>query len=410
MYTLFFFLFSSFLFAQPRGEKIKSLRTFRKGKPLELPIVFLNKNKSRKITIDFDVQSNEYPQLAIVFKFCDENWIPYNNAFLQNFGKDISTNLEFTKLPVTITRADYHFTGSYPNREVTFPFPGKWKYLITSEYDTSRVFAVGYFYVVRSLLNIESKIKKATIEGAISDNSELDRAFEIRTNFRIPPQLDPQRIKFVEIVPNQRIFNPYLIKPETTANKYFEWNGTNDFTFVIKDIQPGNEYRIIDFRNSKRFYGDNIFNYFNFPHVSRFYDFGKPDLNGGELLSNFNDEYSDYYDVPFELRLPDNFNKRVFLVGSFNNWKADPSFEMENENGLYSKVIELKRGRYDFQFVTSADTAYYPSELNWIELEGNFWETTNVYNIFIHYDSPERGGYDEIIGFSKIKSPGKWND
>ncbi len=410
MFALILLFFSALTFGQPAEYVIKSLRAFPANNELGLPIIFLRNNKASKIKIDFDVHSDRYPQLAIVFRFCDERWQPYNNGFLQNFGKDISTDLKFDKLPVTVTQADYHFSGEYPNAEVSFPFSGKWKYFVTSLYDTSRIFAEGYFFVIKSLLNINSKISKTTIENSSSINSERDRAFEIKTSFTLPDTLEPQRIRFVEIITNHNVFNPLLIKRTTAFNRFFEWNGTNKFSFVIKDILPGNEYRTIDFRNSKRFHKGNIYDYFNFPRTSRFYEPGKADLNGAEILTPFNNNYADYYEVPFLLRTPANFNKRVFLVGSFNNWQIDPSFEMKNNNGLFAKVIPLKRGRYDFQFVTTTDTSYYPSNTDWIELEGNFWQTTNDYYIFVHYYSPFNGGYDKIIGFSKIKSTGNWND
>jgi len=410
MFILFLLFVLPFNLIYSQIPAIKSLRAFPPGNQLALPIVFISSNKTSKILIDFDVQTNQYPQLAIVFRFCNEQWKPYANTFLQNFGRDVSYNLNFEKLPVTITGADYHFTGSFPNKEVNFPFSGKWKYFIVSEYDTSKVFAEGYFYVINSLLNIDSKIKKTTLEEVISNNNELDRAFEIRTHFKLPIKLDPRRIKSVEIVQNHKVFNPFIITMQNSKYKYYEWNGTDDFTFVIKNIRPGNEHRIIDFRNTKRFYGKNIYTFFNFPLVSRFYIFGKPDLNGGEILTSYKNQYSNYYDVPFLLRLPENFSKRVFIVGMFNNWRASAPFELKNNKGLFSIVLNLKRGKYDFQFVTSSDLSYFPANVNDIELEGNFWETTNDYYIFIFYESPERGGYDEIIGFTKIKSTGKWND
>ncbi|MDZ7765628.1 MAG: hypothetical protein U5K00_14625 [Melioribacteraceae bacterium] len=37
-------------------------------------------------------------------------------------------------------------------------------------------------------------------------------------------------------------------------------------------------------------------------------------------------------------------------------------------------------------------------------MEGNFWETTNLYYIFVYYKSLELGGYDQIIGYTIIDS------
>jgi hypothetical protein len=39
-----------------------------------------------------------------------------------------------------------------------------------------------------------------------------------------------------------------------------------------------------------------------------------------------------------------------------------------------------------------------------VQLEGNFWETENVYNIFIFYQDPDFGGFDRIIAYQKLTS------
>jgi chromosome partitioning protein len=54
--------------------------------------------------------------------------------------------------------------------------------------------------------------------------------------------------------------------------------------------------------------------------------------------------------------------KEVFLVGEFNNWKADDSGRMNNTNGTWTKNLILNPGKYRYRFVIDG---------SWIEDEKN---------------------------------------
>ena len=108
--------------------------------------------------------------------------------------------------------------------------------------------------------------------------------------------------------------------------------------------------------------------------------------------------------VSFSVRPPEEMKTNVFLVGAFNEWQLLPEYEMINENGLYKITIPLKRGVYDYQYVT-ADVINGKIQIDdWVVLEGNNWEAKNEYHIFLYYNDPNFGGYERIIGYQKITS------
>ncbi len=88
--------------------EIKSLKVFTDDETA-LPILI-----SKKLNIEFDLNSPYEPSLIIVFRFCDKNWNPYQNIFLLNYGKNIEYNLKFDRLPNTVLDARYHFRGYFP--------------------------------------------------------------------------------------------------------------------------------------------------------------------------------------------------------------------------------------------------------------------------------------------------------
>jgi len=79
---------------------------------------------------------------------------------------------------------------------------------------------------------------------------------------------------------------------------------------------------------------------------------------------------------------------------------------MYDKDGLLSLIVQLKRGIYDYQYVTAEYKNDKISNIDWNILEGNFWETDNIYHIFLYYSNPDKGGFEEIIAYKKISSRG----
>jgi hypothetical protein len=173
---------------------------------------------------------------------------------------------------------------------------------------------------------------------------------------------------------------------------------------MIRDIKPGNEYRQTDLRNTNKFQSGNVKAQFDGIEYPRFDKFGRKDLNGGEELTNYNNDYADYLNVTFSFRPADNFYGNIYLTGAFNNWQVLPAYQMINDGGLYNKTIELKRGIFDYQYVIADFINGEIKNQDWVQLEGNFWETENVYHIFIFYQDPDFGGFDRIIAYQKLTS------
>ena len=114
---------------------IKSLRAFNSEDQTSAPVI----EHGERLTIEFDIAADLIPDLVIVFRYCDSKWKPVENIFLDNTGFNIAYNLWFETIPVTNSGADYFFSGSFPDDDITFPFSGKWKYFITDSHDTSIV-------------------------------------------------------------------------------------------------------------------------------------------------------------------------------------------------------------------------------------------------------------------------------
>lgn len=409
MKTISLFLFiicSAFIF--PQDVFLKSLKSYTAGDETSLPVIHYNRNGGgNNITIEFDVEAEFIPSLSVVFRYCDRNWNPTKNNFLINYGRNTAYYLDFETLPSTVEEAKYRFKGNFPSdfQDIEFPYSGKWIFYITESNDTSIVYGTGRFYVIHEEVLLNTAIKREQLEDKVYFPADLAKIFNVTSEFNLPEEMTPAFVSHIEIVENQKILYPVIVGRDFNTNqRQFYWDGSRKFSFTARDILPGNEYRQTDLRNINVFNAKDVKAQFDGIEYSRFFKDAPPDLNGGSILTNYRDEFSTYLNVTFSIRPPDEITGNIFLVGSFNNWMLLPEYEMKNISGLYNQTISLKRGIYDYQYVLTDVINGQIKNDDWVILEGNRWETKNVYHIFLYYNDPEFGGYDKVIGYSKIIS------
>lgn len=401
---LLIILWSITLIAQDDFE-IKSLKVYQSHDETSFPILFPNS----KIAIEFDIKSETTPNWEILFRFCDQYWEPYEDYLFANDMYNTERNLWFEVLPFRGDRAKYHYKETFPNENVNFPFAGKWQFYIVDSNDPEYIYGSGKFFVINHKeVYLKTSLKSERLEGLDPDPAVFGQIYNLKVSFNLPDSLFTQNVKNIEIIENRKIEYPIVIE-KTYDNqwRYYEIEGFESLSFHVKDIQPGGEYRQVNLMNKTKYTPPKVYAKFDGVEVSRKFNPSGKDFNGGSKLMNFQNEYSEYMDVEFRLRLPDNYYENVFLVGSFNNWKILPDYRMDEDNGFFTKTIELKRGIYDYQYVTADTVNDYLENESWIELEGNDWRTRNEYYIFLYYDSPELGGYDKIMGYKKIISGSK---
>jgi hypothetical protein len=389
----------------PQDFIIKSLNVYTTDNQTSLPVL----TGGNKLIIEFDVQGKFIPNMNIVFRFCDKDWTPTKNIFLLNSQYSTYYFLDFEELPIMVVDdARYHHKSSYPDDrdQVQFPFSGKWRFYLTDTEDSSIVYATGKFFVVNDDVNLGVTIKRDELEDQSYWPVELAKAINITSDFYLPDDFHPSFVDRIEIIDNQRLYDPVVIDRETnTLYRFYKWDANRSFTFTARDIPAGNEFRQVDIRDKNLFIGKNVKAQLDGLEYSRF--FLNPlnkDLNGGKIYSNYKDEFSTYLNVTFSIRPPEENFQNIFLVGAFNDWKLSLDYKMNESGGVYSITIPLKRGTYDYQYV-AADIDY--GEIlnpDWLVLEGNTWLNSKEFDVFLYYNEQDKGPYERIIGYKRVKS------
>lgn len=384
---------------------IKSLNVYTNSDPTSLPVLVGN----NKLVIEFDIQGEYYPNMNIVFRFCDKGWTPTKNVFLLNSQYSTYYFLDFEELPLNVfDDARYHHKSTYPDEsgQVEFPFSGKWRFYITDSQDTSIVFATGKFFVINDDVELIVKVKRDELEDQSYWPVELAKAINVTTDFYLPDDFHPAFVDKIEIVDDQRIYYPINIDRTTnTLFRFYKWDANRHFTFTARDIPAGNEFRQVDIRNHNLFNTKDVRAQLDGLEYSRF--FLNPlhkDLNGGKIYANYIDEFSTYLNVTFSIRPPEENFRNIFLVGAFNDWKLSLDYLMKENGGVYSITIPLKRGIYDYQYVAADIDAGEILNADWLVLEGNTWLNSKEFDIFLYYNEQDKGGYERIIGYKRVKS------
>jgi hypothetical protein len=398
-----FILNSAALSQSVNSFEVKSINAYTTDNQTSLPVL----DGGNKLVIEFDVQGDFIPNMNVVFRFCDYGWAPTKNLFLLNQQYSTAYFIDFEELPIMVVDdARYHHKSTYPDErdQVNFPFAGKWRFYLTDTQDSSIVYATGKFYVVKNVINMDVKLKRDELEDKSYWPVELAKSINITADFYLPNEFYPSFVDRIEIIENQKISDPIEInRNSNTLFRFYKWDANRSFTFTARDIPAGNEFRQVDLRNHNLFSTKDVRAQLDGLEYSRF--FLNPvikDLNGGKIYSDYKDEFSTYLNVTFSIRPPEEIFNDIFLVGAFNDWELSNDYKMNEENGIYSITIPLKRGIYDYQYVVADVLNNEILNPDWVVLEGNTWLNSKEYDVFLFYNEQDKGGYERIIGYQRL--------
>ena len=89
-------------------------------------------------------------------------------------------------------------------------------------------------------------------------------------------------------------------------------------------------------------------------------------------------------------------------MGIFNNYQADENSKMHYDETSHQYIGKCyqKQGLYNYILATKNKDG----SLNYGEVNGNFWQTENLYQAFLYY-SPFGRNYDGLLGYGEARRP-----
>jgi hypothetical protein len=133
----------------------------------------------------------------------------------------------------------------------------------------------------------------------------------------------------------------------------------------------------------------------------------QPDVNGAFYFRRNDlgiernaDKEADYSWVYFALD-SEKTDKEIFVLGAFNEYLPSRENQMfyDETSQKYLAKIYLKQGFYNYILATKNPD----NSLNFGEINGNFWQTENLYQAFLYY-TPFGRNYDGLLGYGEFRA------
>jgi hypothetical protein len=385
--------FNNFCFS----SKINAVQLFKTGDRLSDPVIKLNSDETVTLVFDELVRDGEVEEdYYYTLEHRDADWKEehliindYMSGFPENYIDDVR--------PSQGTVLDYrNFTVTLPNENVKLKISGNYLIKVFERNSGKPVLVRGF----------------SAVEPAVAVSMSA-----------IVPAVTPcmQQFGFEVAYPSLKVIDAYRnlkirIEQNSTAVPGIEnplpafvRPGSADYSRPDKIVYNGrNEYRAFDIR-SLIYNGHGVVHHsFDNMHraelvqdAERSTYLSARDINGKYMIASNNstdpDIESEYVDVLFSFAPKTPVEGRIFLFGELTNWSVADRYEMLHIDGSYKCAVPLKQGFYNYQYVILDENGY----LDMNTAEGCFYETENVYNIYVYYRLPEHR-YDRLVGFRNV--------
>jgi hypothetical protein len=379
-------------------KEIKTVRLFRRGAPLSPAVTQLGQ---WDLMLEFDDLAEDRDTYSASIIHCNYDWTA---SGLQ----DLDFMRDFNEFPLNNAQlsADTHIP--YVHYWLTLPpvkLPGNYVVIVYRGSDKEDLILSRRFMVYDNQVSFVQN-GKLIGPGSIAD---LNQQINFTINHANLNILNPMMDVHVNIRQNQRWDN-YVSDVKPSFVRDIEKELEYRFFDEAKMFKGGNEFRFFDLRSLNN-PGRNVgtvdrrtkpYEVFVARDKSRRdevysqYD----EMNGNFLIDNYDFRdlaYTNYAWVNFSLASRP-VEGDVYVAGAFNNWRLDKNNLMtyDSANRIYKSRVLLKQGWYDYQYYVKSSKVppYY--------FEGSFYQTENLYEIFVYY-KPFQPRADLLIGYIKLE-------
>lgn len=381
---------------------IKTVKLENQKADLSLPITRLN--ESENLILKFDEITEETKRYEYTIIHCNSDWTqselePYE--YIDGFETQIIEN--FSNSFNTLCRY-VHYEQAIPYATMRPTKSGNYIIKVFHEGEPDKVILTKRFYCLEQKAIADIEIKPANEPNLRLNSQEVEVKV---TSLGSTSLSNPYQDVKIVLQQNGRIDNQRFLPLSENIGRDLIYRYKKENIF-----DGGNEFRQFDFTSLRHrsAFIDNI-DYIGGENIVRL----KPeqikthipyvsysDINGAYYVRNDIGETpelgSDYAWVCFYLPTPLNLEGSYYAVGELSQWRLSElnKFTFDAQLNCYTLKMLLKQGYYNYQIL------YQPHNSNQYstkEIEGNHYETSNIYHVFI-YHRELGNNYDSFIGFS----------
>jgi hypothetical protein len=380
------------------SSKIKSIQLFKTGDRFSDPVIRLNSDESVTLVFDElirddDVEDDYYYTIEHRDAYWkEENLITYD--YMSGFSENDINEVNQSHGTVLSYR---NFMLRVPNENVKLKISGNY-FIKVFERNSDKLVLLKGFSIVEPLAAISASMITPALEAPCMQHFDLKIAYPSLKVVDAYRNLKVRVEQNFAAVPGVEALLPSFVQPNNTDYARSDQNTFNG----------GNEYRAFDIRSLvyngqgvARHSFDGGYRVELVQDAERSEYLSARDINGRYMIAADNatdpDTQSEYVDVQFSFVPKSPVAGRIFLFGELTDWSVSDRYELLYIDGVYRCIVPLKQGFYNYRYVI-LDKNGNP-DMN--TLEGCFYETENVYNVYVYYRLPEHH-YDRLVAFQKI--------
>ncbi|WP_332452920.1 DUF5103 domain-containing protein [Chryseobacterium aquaticum] len=401
MKTLQIFLLGLGAFAF--GQNIESVQLFNPQTNDETPVI----NMNQQLILSFDDLTNSSNIYRYTIKHYDRNWEDDNLFFTEIADGSMNALLDQFQYSFNTIQPYTHYTLKFPNDKIRPKISGNFEIIVYSNSADKPLFTKR-FSLVEDQANLALNISRISDARNPNINQRVEvqvtsKAGDLSSNVNSMTlnvqQNNNANMKITNLKPSSTLGNQILFQqmsivfPGNNEFYYFDNKNMNMAADMIR------ETGLIDGVNNTFLHPVWAYplNYQYQPDVNGAFYYRRNDLG----LERNAEREGDYSWVHFSLD-SDPMEKELFILGGFNDFKANKESQMiyDAEQKKYVAKIFLKQGFYNYILATKEQNG----SLNFGEINGNFWQTENLYQAFLYY-KPFGRNYDGLLGYGEFRTP-----
>ena len=387
---------------------IKSARLYSYGNELGMPVI--NLNSGDRCELHFDDLDADVKNYYYTYQLCNSDWSPvdFNQLdYIKGFAQMRISTYRFSS--IALTRYT-HYSAVLPDRSCLPTRSGNYILKVFINGDTSQLAFTRRFFVLDGKASVLARIVQPYAPDLFQTHQRLQFTVSAKG---IDAFNAGQQLKVVVLQNNRWDIAQTNIPPTFIRGTSLEYNSENVGVFP-----GGNEWRWLDItdfhlqsdRVAKADYNKLSTDIYLKPDRPRdalryiyYHDYNgmffSPSLRG---LNPYWE--ADYGTVYFSFAPPAGTpypESDLYLFGQLTNYNFNDSLKMvfNPDKGVYETHLLLKQGYYDYTYlaVSKSNPAVH------FELDGNHFETENLYTILVYYRSfTDRS--DQLVGIATFDS------
>lgn len=385
------------------GQNIQSIQLFNPQTNDETPVIKFGE----QLVLSFDDLTNGSEIYRYTIKHYDRNWNDDNLFFTEIATGSMNGLLDKFQYSFNTLQAYTHYKMTFPNDKIQPKISGNFELIVYKDSADKPLFK-RRFYLVEDMATLGVNVsriadaKKPNINQRVEIQA-LPKAGDLSSNVNSMSlnvmqnnnsNMTISNLKPSSVLGNQLLFQQMdLAFPGDNEFYYFDNKNMNTAADMVRAVE------VKDDANHTYLYPVWAFplNYQYQPDVNGAWYYRRNDL-GRERDAEREADYSWVY---FYLE-SDPVDKDIYILGGFNNFIPSKENQMQYDAATkqYVAKLFLKQGFYNYVLATKQGEA----PLDFGEVNGNFWQTENLYQAFLYY-APFGRNYDGLMGYGEFRTP-----